>query len=195
MRNTKRSAKVRRSSSALLILDLISDFEFEDGARILRAALPIAKRIAALKRRMKRAGIPVIYVNDEPGDWNADRDRLVNRCLQPQVRGRAVVELLIPAADDFFVFKPKHSGFYGTPLNELLQQLQIKELILTGVTSHQCVLFTAVDAYVRDYTLTVPRDCISAVTAQQTKGALYIFETALKARLTVSTAIRAPTGR
>ncbi len=187
--------KNSRDSAALLIMDLISDFEFEDGARILRAALPVAKRIAALKQRLKRAGIPVIYVNDEPGNWNADRDRLVNRCLQADVRGRAVVELLIPEADDYFVFKPRHSGFYGTALNELLQQLRVKKLILTGVTSHQCVLFTAVDAYVRNYALTVPRDCVSAATPRHTQGALYIFETALKARVILSTAIPTPIKR
>jgi nicotinamidase-related amidase len=128
------------SKVVLLILDLISDFDFEDGARLSRNALPLAPRIAMLKQRLKAAGVPTIYVNDSLGRWRSDRTQLVAHCLRQASRGRKLVEQLLPQDDDYFILKPKHSGFFGTPLHPLLANIGARTLILTGVTSHQCVL-------------------------------------------------------
>jgi len=183
------------SKFALLILDLISDFEFEDGARLYKNARPIARRIATLKRRVKAAGVPTIYVNDNLGRWRSDRAQIVDHCLRRSSRGRELVELLMPEPDDYFIVKPKHSGFFATPLHTLLENIRARTLILTGVTSHQCVLFTAADAYVREYGLTIPRDCIAAMDARQTRSALDIFRTALKADTRPASRIRLRSGR
>jgi nicotinamidase-related amidase len=83
-----------------------------------------------------------------------------------------------------------HSGFYGTPLPQLLEQLGAQELILTGLTSHQCVLFTAMDAYVRDYRLVVPRDCIGAARRVETQHALFVLEHGLMARTVLSSSLK-----
>jgi nicotinamidase-related amidase len=178
------------SPYALLVLDLISDFEFEDGARMLRNALLLAPRIAALKQRLKRAGVPTIYVNDNLGRWRSDRTQLIAHCLRENSRSRQLVEQLAPQSDDYFIMKPKHSGFFSTPLHALLRNIGARTLILSGVTSHQCVLFTAVDAYVREYELIIPRDCIAAMRTRQTRIALDIFRTALKAQTPLASAVR-----
>jgi nicotinamidase-related amidase len=178
------------SKVVLLILDLISDFDFEDGARLSRNALPLAPRIAMLKQRLKAAGVPTIYVNDSLGRWRSDRTQLVAHCLRQASRGRKLVEQLLPQDDDYFILKPKHSGFFGTPLHPLLANIGARTLILTGVTSHQCVLFTAADAYVREYDLIIPRDCITAMQAGQTRAALDIFRTALKAQTPLASKVR-----
>jgi len=157
---------------------------------MLRNALPLAPRIAALKQRLKRAGVPTIYVNDNLGRWRSDRTQLIAHCLRETSRARPLVEQLAPQADDYFIMKPKHSGFFGTPLHALLANIGARTLILTGVTSHQCVLFTAVDAYVREYELIIPRDCIAAMRAEQTRIALDIFRTALKAETPLASAVR-----
>ena len=170
-----------RARAALLILDLISDFAFEDGAKIARAALPVAKRIAALKARARNAGIPAIYVNDGLGRWRSDFPGMVRHCGRASSRGRDIVATIAPEADDYCVLKPKHSGFFATALDTLLQFLGAKTLILTGVSSNQCVLFTANDAYVRDFELVIPRDCISARNPKDTRLALQYFTTVLGA--------------
>jgi nicotinamidase-related amidase len=181
-----------RAETALIILDLISDFSFEDGAAIARAALPVAKRIARLKTRAKDAGVPVIYVNDDSGRWRSDFPGLVRHCLRQGSRGRPIVEALAPAADDYCVLKPKHSGFYATALDTIVNYMGAKRLVLTGVSSHQCVLFTANDAYVRDHELAIPRDCISARTAKDTRLALEYFKRVLGADIRASAAVRFP---
>jgi len=180
-----------RRSTALLILDLISEFNFPDAGRILRGAKQPAAAVAKLKARARAAGLPVIYVNDTAGKWESDPRGFVERCVRPQARGRDVVELVKPQLDqDYFIFKPKHSAFFGTPLETLLEQLRVRRLVLTGVTSHQCVLFTAMDAHVREYELLVPRDCVGAGSREETRHALFIAAKALRAGTGVSTRLR-----
>jgi nicotinamidase-related amidase len=185
------TARQRKRCTALLILDMVSEFRFPDGERVLRGARRPAQAIARLKERARKVGIPVIYVNDTAGKWESDPRAFVQRCLAPEAPGRAVVELIEPDLDrDYFMFKPKHSAFFGTSLQSLLEQLAIQQLVLTGITSHQCVLFTAVDAYVRDYQVFVPSDCVGAGARVETRHALFIAEHALRARLTDSRRLR-----
>jgi len=151
-----------KSDVALLLIDVINDLEFDSGEELLRHALPMSERLAELKRRAKAAGIPVVYVNDNFGKWQSDFKKILAHCLEEDVRGRPVVERLRPDEDDYFVLKPKHSGFFSTTLDILLDYLGVKTLVLTGLTGDICVLFTAHDAYMRDFNLVVPSDCVAS---------------------------------
>jgi nicotinamidase-related amidase len=152
-----------KSNVALLLIDVINDLEFENGGELLRHALPMAERLAALKRRAKKAGVPVIYVNDNFGKWQSDFKKILEHCLKDDVRGRPIAELLRPEdEDDYFVLKPKHSGFFSTTLDILLDYLGARTLVLTGLTGDICVLFTAHDAYMRDFNLVIPSDCVAS---------------------------------
>lgn len=189
MSSLKASSR-RAPGVALLILDMLSEYKFPGAAKVLRHLPAAARAIHRLKMRAIAHGIPVIYVNDTANKWESNQEEFVGRCCAPEAKGREVSMLLAPSGNDYFMFKPKHSGFYGTPLQTLLQRLRIKKLILTGMTSHQCVLFTAVDAYVRDFELIVPRDCIGGSTAAENTHALFLLNSALKARTTGSKSIR-----
>jgi nicotinamidase-related amidase len=170
-----------KSAVALLIIDCINDFEFPEGEELLRFALPMAERIQDLKRRSKAANVPVVYVNDNFGRWQSNFTSQVDHCLRDGVRGQAVVEILEPEPDDYFVLKPKHSGFYSTALDVLLRYLEVRTLILTGVAGNICVLFTANDAYLRDYHLVVPGDCTASNTEHDNRSALLEMQKVLKA--------------
>lgn len=176
--------------TALLILDMISDFRFPDGTAVLRAARRIAPHIAALKRRAQDAGIAVIYVNDYPGRWRSDRAELLQHALASQAKGQDVVQALLPTQADYFILKPRHSAFYGTPLDILLRHLGTKRLILSGISSHQCVLFTANDAHVRELDLIVATDCVGAPTAGESRFALQYFKSVLGAHLKASRSLQ-----
>ena len=128
------------SGTALLLIDVINDFEFEGGENLLPLALPVGKAIAELKQAAKQAGIPAIYVNDNFGKWQSDLNKIVSHCLEDKVRGKAFVEMVLPEEDDYFVLKPKHSGFYSTTLELLLEHLGARSLILTGIAGNNCVL-------------------------------------------------------
>jgi nicotinamidase-related amidase len=151
-----------KSNVALLLIDVINDLEFGSGEELLRHALPMAERLAALKRRAQEAGVPVIYVNDNFGRWQSDFKKILEHVLKDGVRGRPLAEILRPDEDDYFVLKPKHSGFFSTTLDILLDYLQARTLILTGLTGDICVLFTAHDAYMRDFNLVIPSDCVAS---------------------------------
>lgn len=183
------------SKIALLIIDMISDFEFEDGQPLFRHALPAARSILRLKKRANAAHIPTIYVNDNFGQWRSDFRQLVQRCLNEPVRGKPIARMLVPNDEDYFVLKPANSGFFSTPLRTLLQLIGVETIVLTGVTSNQCVLFTAADAYVRNYQLVVPRDCVAAIKKKDNELALKYFKSVLKADVRSSSRIsmrRAP---
>ncbi len=171
---------------ALLLIDVINDLEFEGGDKLLEHALPAAKRIAALKQRCRRAGIPAIYVNDNFGKWRSDFKKLVSHCLNDKTRGQQVVELLKPDRDDYFVLKPKHSGFFSTTLDLLLEHLGAQTLILTGFTGDICILFTANDAFMRDYHLVIPSDCVVSENEKENQRALKFMQRVLDADISAS---------
>ena len=177
------------SPVALLLIDVINDLEFEGGEMLLRQALPAARRIAAFKKRCVDAGIPAIYVNDNFGKWRSDFKKLISHCLDDNTRGREIVELLKPERDDYFVLKPKHSGFYSTTLDLLLKHLGAETLILTGFTADICILFTANDAYMRDYHLVIPEDCLASQDEAENQRALKFMGRVLKADIRPSTEI------
>lgn len=170
-----------KSKIALLIIDMISDFEFESGEKLFVNSEPIAENILRLKRKAKQAKIPVVYVNDNFGKWQSDFKKLLEHCADEKVRGSRIARLLAPDDDDYFVLKPKHSGFFSTTLDVLLEYLGAETLILTGVASNICILFTANDAYMRDFELIVPRDCVAANEKEQNDLTLDFLEKVLKA--------------
>jgi nicotinamidase-related amidase len=163
------------SSVALLIIDVISDFDFEGGAELLEQAMPMARAVKGLKERARAAGIPTIYVNDNYGRWQSDLEKLIANATRPGSPGAELVEMLMPTDDDYFVLKPKHSAFYSTTLDTLLDYLGTKTLILAGTAANMCILFTASDAYMRDFFLVVPEDCVAARDPEDTRGALRLM--------------------
>ena len=167
--------------TALLLIDVVNDLEFDGGEKLLPHALAMAQALAALKRRAKACGLPVIYANDNFGRWRSDFPKLVERCLSEGVRGRPLVAQLQPDPDDYFVLKPKHSAFFQTNLEILLRYLKSQVLILTGMAADYCVLFTGNDAYMRDFRIVVPADCIAAEDAERTDQVLALMERVLKA--------------
>src|SRR5260221_761407 len=120
-----------KSEVVLLLIDVINDLEFEGGEELLRNALPAAKNIAQLKERARQAEVPVIYANDNFGRWCSDFNKIVQHCLRDQVRGQPIAELLKPEEEDYFVLKPKHSGFFSTTLDLLLEYLGARTLVVT----------------------------------------------------------------
>jgi nicotinamidase-related amidase len=173
-------------SVALLLLDVLNDLEFPGAAALVRTAPRLAANIARLKRRCRKAGIPAIYVNDNRKKWRSDSFSVLEHCLRPDTPGRALVEPLVPSADDYIVLKPKHSAFYATPLDTLLTYLKSRTIILVGLTTDACVLTTACEIHIRDLDLFVPSDCVAALDAKQHAMALKLMAKSFDARTTPS---------
>jgi nicotinamidase-related amidase len=185
-----KSSTRHKSSVALILVDVINDFEFPDGDKILKNALSMADRLARLKQRCRRAGIPTIYVNDNFGQWRSDARSLVTRCLESQCAGRHLVENLRPDEDDYFVLKPMHSAFFQTPLEILLHYLGATTLILTGIATNSCIVCTAHDAKMRNFNLYVPSDCSAARTRREHAQAIEHIREMTCASVTASSSLR-----
>lgn len=177
------------SAVVLLLIDVINDLDFEGSEALVGQVPAMAERIASLKGRARAAGIPVVYVNDNFGRWQSDFRRLVDHCLNDGVPGEELARALMPADDDYFVLKPKHSAFFETTLDTLLAYLGARTLILTGIAGNICILFSASDAYMRDYHLVVPSDCIISNTTEENAYALQQIERVLKGNVTPSTSL------
>jgi nicotinamidase-related amidase len=183
-------SQVPKAATALLLVDVINPFDFPGGPAVARRSMRVATRLASLRDRASRAGLPVVYVNDNFGLWRSNVTELVQRCSAPGVPGAPLVRLLQPQPSDLFVLKPTLSGFYQTPLQLLLRLAGARTVIVTGLMADNCVLFTAADAYMRDYKLIVPRDCVTSNTAAATQRALTTMTHLFGARTDPSAALR-----
>lgn len=183
-----------KAETALLLIDVINDLEFPEGHLLLEHFWPKAEPLLHLKHRARQADIPCIYVNDNFGRWRSQFEAQVEHCLRNEVRGREMVKLLKPDEDDYFVLKPKHSGFFSTALDILLQHLQVETLVVTGIAGNHCVLFTANDAYMRDFDLIIPPDCVASNTEEDNQAALRQMQKLLKADIRRSTDLQLQAG-
>ncbi len=174
---------------ALLLIDVINPFAFPEADDLLRTALPAAHRLAELKRRAKAARVPVVYVNDNFGKWRSDFRAVVKEAEAEGSKGREVARLLRPHDDDYFVLKPMHSGFFHSTLELLLRKLNARQLVLAGFAGNICVVFTANDAYLRDFTLFAPEDCSASNDPEDNAFAFAQMRKVLKADTSLSTAL------
>ena len=186
MRNGETTSAETTRRTALLLVDVINDMDFEGSEPLVRCAEPMARRLHELKRRCRAAGIPTIYINDNFGKWRSDFRSLVEHCTNDPVPGREVARQLEPDDEDYFVLKPKNSAFFGTTLDTLLKNLGATTVILTGIAGDNCVLFSANDAYLRDYTLLIPCDCVVSNSRDENDAALRLMQKVVKADITAS---------
>lgn len=179
-----------KSATALLVVDAINPFDFPGGQRLAREAFKTARVIARLAVRARKAGVPVVFVNDNLGRWRSDARALIEYCLQLGGPGARVVDTLRPAAIDFVVLKSTLSGFHQTPLEAMLRQGNVKTTVVTGFVTGNCVLFTAAEAYMRNFKLIVPRDCVVDQSGEEQQGALKKMRGVLKASTPLASAVR-----
>ncbi|OMH98271.1 isochorismatase [Bacillus swezeyi] len=170
--------------TALIIVDMINDFHFDMGDVLSKKTEEMADDILALKKHAEKMNWPIIYINDHFGIWQADIAAIMKKCKND--RSKNIIERLAPKESDYFLIKPKHSAFYGTALETLLNELHIHHLIITGIAGNICVLFTANDAYMREYEITIPHDCIASNHEKDNKYALTIMENVLFANITAA---------
>ncbi len=187
LRHRDTSVTIPVSGTALLLIDVINDLAFKDSDVLVAQAEPMALRLARLKRRAAAAGVPSIYINDNFGQWRSDFRQTVAHCTARSSPGRLVSKRLRPTSRDYFVLKPKHSGFFDTTLDTLLETLRIRRVILTGIAGNICVLFTANDAYMRELKIFAPVDCIVSNTTTDNEHALRQIQTVLKGNVAEST--------
>lgn len=171
-----------RSRLALLLVDVINSFEFPGAEALIKSAQPAAMRLRELRQMARKKKVPVIYANDNFGRWRSDFREIVKFCLQSQ--GAPIVKKLLPAKEDYFVLKPKNSAFYTTTLDLLLQHIGVKTLIVAGFATDNCLLFTANDAYLRDYRIIIPEDTTASEKQDQKERALLLMKRILKATIT-----------
>jgi nicotinamidase-related amidase len=184
-----------RSPAVLLLVDVINHFEFPDGEAILKNALQIAPRLARLKKRARDSNIPVVYVNDNFGQWRSDFYKLLAHCLRTDCAGKAFVEAVQPDEQDYCVLKPMHSAFFQTPLDLLLRHLGVSAIILAGIATNSCILCTAHDARMREFKVTVVSDCCAARSVREHNEAIKHIREMAGARVVTLSSLRLRTNK
>jgi nicotinamidase-related amidase len=166
-------------NSAVVVVDMLNHYEHEDGDRLVasvRDALPAMRQLLA---RAREQDVPIVYVNDNHGDWSACRPELVERALLG--RAAELVEPIAPSPDVGFIVKARHSIFYQTQLEYLLRQEKIERIVLVGQVTEQCILYSALDAYVRHFAVAVPHDAVAHIHADLADAALRMMERNMRA--------------
>jgi nicotinamidase-related amidase len=146
----------------LLLVDFMNPLDFPGADKLAPKAVVAARAALNLKRRCREARIPAIYANDNFGRWESQFDDVVGACVKAGGASAQLAGLLAPVTGDLSILKPRHSAFYGTPLQFLLMELRARTVLLPGLTADNCVLFTAFDAFLRNYRVWVPSDCVAA---------------------------------
>lgn len=172
----------------MLLIDFMNPFDFEGGDALARQAVRAAERTAVLKAGMRARRAPVIYANDNFGRWESDFEAVVEHCMSRGGASARIAHLLAPSPGDRSILKPRHSAFFGTPLEFLLDELAVDRLVLTGLAADSCIMFTAHDAYLRKYELRIPGDCVASEQDAYRRNALVYMARTLKADV-------APAGR
>jgi nicotinamidase-related amidase len=169
------------ASSALIVIDMLNPYDHDDADHLARHVGDIVDPVRRLIERAREADAELVYVNDNYGDFAASRDQLVERAL----RGRhpELVEPIVPGDDCDLLQKVRHSAFYSTSLEYLLQQRQVTEVILTGQVTEQCILYSALDAYVRHYSVCVPSDAVAPIDPQLGDAALKMMQRNMRAEI------------
>ena len=167
--------------SALIVVDMLNEYDHEDADVLVesaRAALPGMRRLI---ERAEREGTPVVYVNDNNGDWSAGRPELLARAVAG--RARDVVEPIAPGEGTWFIAKARHSIFYETQLEYLLREQEVERIVLVGQVTEQCILYSALDAYVRRFAVAVPRDAVAGIHRDLADCALRMMERNMRAEI------------
>jgi len=168
---------------ALLLIDFMNPLDFDGADDLAPRAVAAAQRAAVLKARMHARRAPVIYANDNFGRWESNFEAIVSYCKKLGGAPAKLASTLAPSPGDRSVLKPRHSAFFGTPLEFLLDELAVNQLILTGLATDSCIMFTAHDGYLRKYDLWIPRDCVAAEKDAYHDAALEHMQRTLKAAI------------
>jgi nicotinamidase-related amidase len=169
-------------ATALVIVDVLNPYQHEDADRLAESMAATVDQIAVLLDRARDEQRPVIYVNDNYGHWNSSSAQLLEVALQ-EGRHPELVEPLRPPEDANFVIKARHSIFYETPLEYLLRQLDVSRLLLCGQVTEQCILYSALDAYVRHLSVAIPTDAVAHIDPQLADAALQMMHRNMRADL------------
>lgn len=189
-----RTEELPDSRTVLLLIDFINPLDFPGAEDLADAAVEAAQATSALKQRLRAAGIPTIYANDNYGGWRSDFQTLVTRCAAGNQASAEIARLLSPDKDDLTVLKPRHSAFLGSPLDLLLTRMNAREIIITGLATDICVQLTAMDAFLREYQLRVPSDCTAAESVEGKKQSIAYMERVLRCDVSPSAFIECPVG-
>lgn len=168
------------TATALLVIDMLNDYDHEDGEQLKATARDVVPVIAGLIGRARESDVDVIHVNDNHARWEVDRATLVDD-LKRLPDADEMIEPMLPAPGAPFLFKARHSGFFASGLGYLLERRGIERLILTGQVTEQCILYTALDAYVRHFEVIVPRDAVACIDSDLADAALKMMERNMRA--------------
>ncbi|GAA4798895.1 isochorismatase family cysteine hydrolase [Streptomyces ziwulingensis] len=169
------------SKTALVVIDMINTYDHKDAELLLPSAERVVPVVTRLLARARDRDVPVIYVNDNFGEWRSHHGEMLDRALAGPHAG--LVEPLRPDDASLFVVKARHSIFFETPLTYLLQQQGIGQLVLAGQVTEQCVLYSALDAHIRHFEVIVPRDAVAHIHRDLADAALRMMERNMGARV------------
>jgi nicotinamidase-related amidase len=164
------------------VIDMLNTYEHDDAEQLTESVEAIVDPLRDLIARADDDGTEIIYVNDNYGDWNTSQEELAEHALNG-VRPD-LVEPILPPGEVAFVQKARHTIFYMTPLEYLLGQRDVDRVILTGQVTEQCILYSALDAYVRHFEVVVPRDCVAHIHESLADAALEMMRRNMGAEIT-----------
>jgi nicotinamidase-related amidase len=167
--------------AALIVIDMLNTYEHADGEPLKQSARRVVPAIAGLLAKAREQEARIVYVNDNHGDWTAGRSELVERTRT--TAGPDLVDDIAPSDDVPFLLKARHSIFYETPIEYLLNQDDIRRIVLTGQVTEQCILYSALDGYIRHFEVAVVPEAVAHIDERLAEAALAMMERNMRAQV------------
>jgi nicotinamidase-related amidase len=167
--------------TAVVVIDMLNRYDHEDADELIESVREVVPKITDVVHGAREKEALLVYVNDNYGDWTAEREQLCARALEGP--DRSLVEPILPPRGAVFLTKLRHSAFYETQLEHLLRSQDVSSVALVGQVTEQCILYTALDAYVRGYEIVVPRDAVAHIHEELGAAALRMMEVNMRARI------------
>jgi nicotinamidase-related amidase len=171
---------------ALLVVDMLNRYQHDDAEPLRESVRQVLPAMAELIAGARDAGALTVYVNDNHGDWTAGRSALTRWALDGA--DASLVEPVAPAPDVPFLVKARHSVFYETQLEYLLRENDVDRLVVAGQVTEQCILYSALDAYIRHFHVTVPHDAVAHIHEDLARSALMMMTTNMRADVVAASA-------
>jgi nicotinamidase/pyrazinamidase len=162
---------MKPEKTALIVIDMLNDFVRDEGSLVALIAKNLIPNQMRLLEAFRKAGSLVILLTDNHRPDDDEFDKWPPHAVMG-TWGSKIIDELAPIEGEMVIPKRRYSGFYGSDLDLTLRERGIGTIVLVGVLTDICVMYTSADASARSYKVFVVTDATGSTEPKSHQFAL-----------------------